>query len=162
MAKQTTKSKPEIKIIKTGSLEESLLHLNNLQAVELFNLSVKIRAAEVAIADKIAATRNFIALLPIKKQHEEIINTISEEFKKKYENEIAALQTEEDKDHQKEQEQVLMQAQEKHFSEDLLLNEFCKKELTVKLEKLSIEICADEAICSAMMLVTLSDLNLVS
>jgi hypothetical protein len=163
MAKQ---AKKEIKIVKSGkvAIDDTCLTINNIQAVELFNLSFNIRSGgkDVSHTDKVAATRNFITLLPFKKQHEEIVETISKEFKEKYQEEIDALQAETDTDIQQKLNRELLKKQAEYFENDLLLLEFCKKECSVKLESFSLEICADESICSSAMLVALVDLNLLN
>jgi hypothetical protein len=166
MANQATKSaKKEIKIVKSEkvAIDDTCLNISNLQAVELFNLSFNIRSGgkDVLHADKVAATRNFITLLPFKRQHEEIVKTISDEFTAKYQKDIDALQAETDKEVQQNLNQELVKKQTEYFENDLLLLEFCKKECSVKLESFSLEICVNESVCSSAMLVILVDLNLL-
>lgn len=133
-----------------------------LEAVQVFNFSAEVRALKTASpADKLAATRNYLALLSIKKEHEGIVEIVQNEFKKQHEQEIADLQAETDKEKQAQDEKELVKLQSKHFDEEPLLIEFFAKSVSVILHPFSLELVSDEDICPFFLLNLLDKLNLV-
>jgi hypothetical protein len=137
--------------------------LSYLEAVQVFNFSAEVRALKTAsAADKLAATRNYLALLGIKKEHEAIFETVQNEFKKQNEQAIADLQAETDKDKQAQDEKELVKLQQKHFEEEQLLIEFFAKSASILLHPFSLELVSDEANCPFFLLNVLDKLGLIS
>jgi hypothetical protein len=137
--------------------------LSYLEAVQVFNFSAEVRALKTAsAADKLAATRNYLALLGIKKEHEAIFETVQNEFKKQHEQAIADLQAETDKEKQAQDEKELVKLQQKHFEEEQLLIEFFAKSASTLLYPFSLELVSDEANCPFFLLNVLDKLKLIT
>ncbi len=137
--------------------------LSYLEAVQVFNFSAEVRALKTAsAADKLAATRNYLALLGIKKEHEAIFETVQNEFKKQHEQAIADLQAETDKEKQAQDEKELVKLQQKHFEEEPLLIEFFAKSASFLLHPFSLELVSDEANCPFFLLNVLDKLKLIA
>ncbi len=137
--------------------------LSYLEAVQVFNFSAEVRAVKAAsAADKLAATRNYLALLGIKKEHEAIFETVQNEFKKQHEQAIADLQAETDKEKQAQDEKELVKLQQKHFEEEPLLIEFFAKSASFLLHPFSLELVSDEANCPFFLLNVLDKLKLIA
>ncbi len=137
--------------------------LSYLEAVQVFNFSAEVRAVKAAsAADKLAATRNYLALLGIKKEHEAIFETVQNEFKKQHEQAIADLQAETDKQKQAQDEKELVKLQQKHFEEEPLLIEFFAKSASFLLHPFSLELVSDEANCPFFLLNVLDKLKLIA
>lgn len=147
---------------KTNKLEVSPIAITYLEALQIFNFSAAVRANKQASEpDKLAATRNYLNLLSINKEHSSIIETIQKEFKAAHEEAISALQEETDKDKQKHDEEVLMKLQQKWFEEEPLLVEFCAKSTNVLLYAFSLALISDEANCPSYLLSLLSEKSLI-
>ncbi len=155
MAKQATKQPSKI--------ENNINTLSYLEAVQVFNFSAEVRALKTAnAADKLAATRNYLALLSIKKQHETLYETVQNEFKKQHEQTISDLQAETDKEKQAQDEKELVKLQQKHFEEEPLLIEFFAKSASILLHPFSLELVSDEANCPFFLLNVLDKLQLIT
>ena len=137
--------------------------LSYLEAVQVFNFSAEVRALKTASAtDKLAATRNYLALLGIKKEHEAIFDIVQNEFKKQHEQAISDLQAETDKEKQAQDEKELVKLQQKHFEEEPLLIEFFAKAASFLLHPFSLELVSDEANCPFFLLNVLDKLQLIT
>lgn len=137
--------------------------LSYLEAVQVFNFSAEVRALKTASAtDKLAATRNYLALLGIKKEHEAIFEIVQNEFKKQHEQAISDLQAETNKEKQAQDEKELVKLQQKHFEEEPLLIEFFAKSASFLLHPFSLELVSDEANCPFFLLNVLDKLKLIT
>lgn len=140
-------------------MEISLL---NFEAVHLAQLYAKLRLLDnLSNTEKTTITRNYLALRQTYKNHLEITETITVEFKSKYSNEINLMIKETNADVQKQLNNQLEKIHSNYFLNDILIQEFAQQSAIYHLDKIALESCADGSICTDFVLDILIEKDLI-